>query len=226
MSWLPDILYPINRWLHMVCSMLIVGGTLFFELVLPAAIDELKREQQLYVFARARWVFRWVVWIGVVGLVLSGGIEIYRMWRTYQSDERVAAAAIAYPSTQPATMPTGTSATTTTQDRRDERPRTVTSFWYVSRWALAHVILGGIAMVIALFLTIGRRPPEDPVKWMRLNFVILLIVIFLGSATRHFHVSLRERQYREGVPPPGVPPIFDDDTEPPTTQPATPSAAP
>lgn len=222
MSWLPDILYPVNRWLHMVCSMLIVGGTLFFELVLPAAIDELKREQQLYVFARARWVFRWVVWIGVVGLVLSGGIEIYRMWRTYQSDERVAAAAVAYPDTQPATAP---ASVTPSQERTEDPPRPVTSFWYVSRWALAHIIVGGIAMVIALFLTIGRRPPEDPVRWMRLNFVILLIVIFLGSATRHFHVSLRERQYREGVPPPGAPPVFEDDTDPTTTQPATRSAA-
>ena len=224
MSWLPDILYPVNRWLHMVCSMLIVGGTLFFELVLPAAIDELKREQQLYVFARARWVFRWVVWIGVVGLLLSGGIEIYRMWRTYQSDERVvAAAAVAYPDTQPATAPATTA--TPSRDASEDRPRPVTSFWYVSRWALAHIIVGGIAMVIALFLTIGRRPPEDPVRWMRLNFVILLIVIFLGSATRHFHVSLRERQYREGVPPPRMPPVFEDDVDPTTAQPATRSAA-
>src|SRR5688572_17125273 len=108
MSWLPDILYPVNRWLHMVCSMLIVGGTLFFELVLPAAIDELKREQQLYVFARARWVFRWVVWVGVIGLLLSGGIEIYRMWRTYQSDERVASAVTSVTTTTTTTTTTAT----------------------------------------------------------------------------------------------------------------------
>jgi peptidoglycan/LPS O-acetylase OafA/YrhL len=215
MSWLPDILYPVNRWLHMVCSMLIVGGTLFFELVLPAAIDELKREQQLYVFARARWVFRWVVWIGVVGLLLSGGIETYRMWRTYQSDERVASALTSASSTQPAETSTAPARRTAGDDRAPA------SFWYVSRWALAHIILGGVAMLIALFLTIGRRPPEDPVRWMRLNFVILLVVIFLGSATRHFHVSLRERQYREGVAPPGAPPLFYDEDSTPASQPAT-----
>jgi hypothetical protein len=216
MSWLPDILYPVNRWLHMVCSMLIVGGTLFFELVLPAAIDELKREQQLYVFARARWVFRWVVWISVAGLLLSGAIEIYRMWRTYETDERVAAAI-----TRPATQAT-TTMTPTTRDRADDGPPA--SFWYVSHWALAHIILGSIAMLIALFLTIGRRPPEDPIRWMRLNLVILLVAIFLGSATRHFHVSLRERQYREGVAPPGAPPLLEEDPAA-TTQPGTQPAA-
>src|SRR3954464_1823214 len=85
--WLYDIVYPLSRWLHVVCTTLIVGGTLFFELVLPIAIEDLKREQQLYVFARARLVFRWVVWIGVAGLLGSGGGSLYRMWHTYQHDE-------------------------------------------------------------------------------------------------------------------------------------------
>ena len=53
--WLYDIVYPLSRWLHIVCTTLIVGGTLFFELVLPIAIEDLKREQQLYVFARRGW---------------------------------------------------------------------------------------------------------------------------------------------------------------------------
>src|SRR5207245_2611809 len=77
--WLYDIVYPLSRWLHIVCTTLIVGGTLFFELVLPIAIEDLKREQQLYVFARARLVFRWVVWIGVAGLLLSGVVSLHRM---------------------------------------------------------------------------------------------------------------------------------------------------
>ncbi len=210
MYWLYDIIYPVNRWLHLVCSTLIVGGTLFFELVLPAAIDELEREQQLYVFARARWVFRRVVWISVVGLLLSGAIETYRMWRTYETDERVVVAAVRSAATQQA-------AGRRTPDGDGFRP----SFWYVSRWALAHIVLGSVAMGIAALLIIGNRPPADPIKWMRLNLVILLVAIFLGSATRHFHVALRERQYREGVAPPpyGEPPVFDQGA--PGTQPAT-----
>ncbi|HEV8607598.1 MAG TPA: hypothetical protein VGQ99_19845 [Tepidisphaeraceae bacterium] len=153
--WLYDIVYPLSRWLHIVCTTLIVGGTLFFELVLPIAIEDLKREQQLYVFARARLVFRWVVWIGVIGLLISGGVSLYRMWRPYQLEE----------------------------------------FGYVSRWAFSHVGLGALGMVVGLLLTIGRQPPENPVRWMRLNLVILLVVIFLGSATRHFQLSLTERPH-------------------------------
>src|SRR5215208_7107416 len=79
-----SIVYPLSRWLHIVCTTLIVGGTLFFELVLPIAIEDLKREQQLYVFARARLVFRWVVGVGVLGLLISGGAALYRMWSPEQ----------------------------------------------------------------------------------------------------------------------------------------------
>jgi uncharacterized membrane protein len=182
-SWLSDILFPIARWLHIVCMTLIVGGTLFFELVLPVAIEDLKREQQLYVFARARWVFRWVVWLGAVGLLISGLVGLHRMWQAYQS----------------------------------------VAFAFIFRWAVAHMVLGAIALAIALLLTIGRRPPEDPVRWMRLNLVILLVVIFLGAATRHFQLVLREQERqqlggRKG--PEGLPAAVDDPRTTATTQPA------
>src|SRR5687768_1760633 len=115
-----DILYPVSRWVHLVCTTLIVGGTLFFELVLPIAIEDLKREQQLYVMARARLVFRWVVWISVGGLLMSGGVETWRQWGLYGEGA------------------------------------------YVSRWAIAHVGLGVVGMTVALVLTMGNRPPENP----------------------------------------------------------------
>ena len=82
--WLFITIYILSRWLHMVGMTLIVGGTLFFELVLPVAIEDLKREQQLYVFARARLVFRWVVWIGVAALLISGRCEAPPQWNTTQ----------------------------------------------------------------------------------------------------------------------------------------------
>ena len=179
--WLLDIVYPINRWLHLVCTTLILGGTLFFELVLPAAIEDLKREQQLYVFARARWVFRWVVWIGVVGLLLSGVLSLWQQWDIYHTGQ----------------------------------------FIYVWRWAIAHIVMGMVAMLIALLLTVGNRPPENPVLWMRLNVVILITVIFLASATRHFQLDLRARP-----PQPVETPTLDvfeaeSTTQPAATQPAT-----
>lgn len=182
-----DILFPISRWVHMVCTTLIVGGTLFFELVLPIAIEDLKREQQLYVMARARLVFRWVVWISVGGLLLSGGVGAWRLLDLYGGDG------------------------------------------YVSRWAMAHVGLGVVGMVVALVLTTGSRPPEHPVRWMRLNLVILLVAIFLGSATRHFQLALREKSLREPKAPP-APVQRDREGDPstaPTTGPATmPSTTP
>lgn len=168
-EWLFDIIYPINRWMHLVCTTLILGGTLFFELVLPASIEDLKREQQLYVFARARWVFRWVVWVGVLGLVLSGSLSLYQQWEAYRTPNVL-----------------------------------------VWRWAVGHVALGLVTMTIALLLTIGNRPPENPVFWMRLNVVILIVVIFLASATRHFQLDLRDR--RGPVAPPGEVPMIRDAT--------------
>jgi uncharacterized membrane protein len=184
-TWVSDIIHPLTRWVHMVCTTLIVGGTLFFELVLPIAIEDLKREQQLYVFARARLVFRWVVWISVIGLLASGGASVYRMWYAYTRDE------------------------------------------YIARWAVAHILLGVIGMVIALLLTIGRQPPENPVRWMRLNLVILLVTIFVGSATRHFQLALTERRPESaGKVPDGSLHIGDGIQGPAATQPATTRALP
>jgi hypothetical protein len=180
-----DIIYPISAWIHIVSMTLIVGGTLFFELVLPIAIDDLKREQQLYVFARARLVFRWVVWIGAAGLLLSGSIALSGMHRLFSTEE----------------------------------------FSVVVWWAIAHVVLGGIGLISALVLTGGRRPPEDPIRWMRLNLIILLVTIFLGTATRHFQLALSERERveaRGGKVPPATDTVPHAPTRPAATQPTNP----
>lgn len=166
--WAWHIVFLLSRWLHIVFMTMIVGGTLFFELVLPIAIENLKQEDKLYVFARARLVFRWVIWISVGGLVLTGSLSTWRMWQTYQAAE----------------------------------------FQYAWQWAFAHMLIGAITMVIALLLTIGSRPPEDPIRWMRLNLIILLVAIFLGSATRHFQIALREQLLsRQGKVPATMPAV-------------------
>jgi uncharacterized membrane protein len=188
---LTDIVYPIIRWMHLVFTTLIVGGTLFFELVLPIAIEDMRHEDRLYVFARARWVFRWVVWIGTIGLIFSGLGVLYQNWRVYEAAGSA----------------------------------------YVGRWVASHILLGILAMLIPLLLTVGRRPPTDPVRWMRLDLVILLVAIFLGSATRHFQIVLREQEVRarEGKVPSGLPPVLDGDREPDagsSTRPATTRSSP
>ncbi len=159
-DWLLHILYPITGWLHIVCTTLIVGGTLFYELVVPIACEELRPEQQLYVFARARWVFRWVVWVSAALLVGSGLVMLWRMWPVYH--DKILGASF--------------------------------------RWGLMHMGLGAMGLVIALLLTIGRSPPAHPIRWMRINLVILLVVIFVASVTRHVRLTLSEKPSGEPMP--------------------------
>src|SRR3982074_19995 len=86
-SWLFNVLFPVNRWVHLVASTLIVGGVLFFEFIVPVATADLKPEQQAAVLGRARWVLRKVVWFSVVALLFSGGISAWRMWWFYRVDQ-------------------------------------------------------------------------------------------------------------------------------------------
>lgn len=86
-TWPGHILYAAMRWIHIVSTTLIVGGTLFFEFVVPLATESLKREQQLDVFGKARWVFRQVVWVSSILLLLSGAVSLVRMWDTYTAEQ-------------------------------------------------------------------------------------------------------------------------------------------
>jgi uncharacterized membrane protein len=88
-AWLFNTIFPLNRWLHLVASTLIVGGVLFFEFVVPLATADLKEEQQLAVFGRARWVFRRVVWISLLFLLITGAFSLWRMWSFYKADEKL-----------------------------------------------------------------------------------------------------------------------------------------
>ena len=173
-----NILILINRYLHICCTTLLVGGTLFYEMVVPVAIDELKPEQQLSVFARARWLFRWIVWGSAIVLLITGGISSYRNMGYYlQGEELVPRVPFAPPPAD------------------HELPH---SAWLKAGWWwAAHASTGILTVLIALYLTISRRPPVHPIGWMRINLVILLIVIFLGSATRH--VRRLNEQSAQGV---------------------------
>lgn len=157
-----NIITLLSRYLHIVCTTLLVGGTLFYEMVVPIAIDELKQEQQLAVFARARWVFRRIVWIAAFLLIVSGMVSTVNHWNAYTQAEDAAVRM--------------------SVDRSDNASAVA---WRPGWWWAAHASTGLIAVLIALFLTSFNRPPSHAIGWMRLNLVILLIVIFLASATRH-----------------------------------------
>jgi hypothetical protein len=170
---LVNIIFLVSRYLHIVCSTLIVGGTLFFEMVVPIAIADLKPEQQLAIFARARWVFRQIVWSSAAVLLISGGITTARQWKFYSHAEGPVIGVTAEGVMQTA----------------NPSPMQRSDWWWI-----AHVSTGCMAVFIALSLTIGSSPPTYPVQWMRLNLIILMIVIFLGSTTRHVRQNVMEQE--------------------------------
>jgi hypothetical protein len=173
-----DFLYILNRYLHIICTTVIVGGTLFFELIVPVATGELKAEQQMLVFGRARWGFRTMVWTCAFLLILTGIISSVRRWQDYS--EPLVTAANASPN----------------EPVRD----TISDMRRPGWWWAAHVSSGMIALIIAASLMTVRRPPDYPLYWMRLSLTILLIVIFFGTTARHMRLSLYESEQHAHVP--------------------------
>ncbi|MGA2443179.1 MAG: hypothetical protein ABSH08_19675 [Tepidisphaeraceae bacterium] len=141
------LIFLFARYLHIVCATVLIGGTLFYEMVVPPAIDELKQEQQLFIFARARWFFKWIVWVCAATILISGVVSTYGHWAEYNRES-------VYQLARPG--------------------------W----WWAAHASCGILAVLISVSLTVGKVPPSQPIRWMRLNLVILLLVMFLATATR------------------------------------------
>ncbi len=151
-DWAATIIFPLNRWLHMVCTALLVGGTLFYEFVLPRAIEDLREEAQLAVLGRVRWAFRRVVILSVVVLAVTGSVAWWRLLPLYQS----------------------------------------AAFREVPPWVWAHVGLGVLAMALGLRVMNRTRAPRNPLTWMRVNFVVMLIALFVAAVARHLRVAIQD----------------------------------
>jgi hypothetical protein len=175
-----ETLLLVNRFVHIICTTVLVGGTLFYEMIVPIAIDELKQEQQLLVFGRARWTFKGVVWTCAILLVLSGAVSTARMWHTYTGGE-------GHPSRVPIQVP-GKAEPMYTELRRP-------GWW----WA-AHASLGLVAIGIAVALTTVRRPPDYPITWMRVNLLVLMVVIFFASTARHMGLVIDDAERTRPIP--------------------------
>ncbi len=158
------------RYLHIVCATVLVGGTLFYEMVVPPAIDELKQEQQLFIFARARWFFKWIVWVSAAIILLSGVIGTYGHWTEYNRESFPQYSINGQGPAREVPLPLMA------------RPGT---------WWVAHASCGILAVIISVSLTIGKIPPSQPIRWMRLNLVILLLVMFLATASRQTRLAAR-----------------------------------
>ena len=169
------LLVLVSRYVHIVCATLLVGGTLFYEMVVPVAIDDLRPEQKLVVFARARWVFRGIVWCSVVLLLAGGMVSTWVNWSQYVKEDYRA------DETNVGTRP----------GSADQSSMAIPAGSRPGMWWAAHASTGLVALIIALGLTIGRVPPTQPVRWMRINFVILLLVMFLATSTRQARMQLQ-----------------------------------
>jgi uncharacterized membrane protein len=150
-DWAQHVIFPLNRWLHDVCTTLLVGGTLFYEFVIPKAIEDLKEETQLAVLGRVRWYFRQIVILSALLLIGSGSLAAYHQWHFYQG-----------------------------------------VFHEVQPWLILHVSLGIFALVVAVLAMARTRAPRHPLTWLRVNFVIFMIVIFCAATARHVRFMVRE----------------------------------
>ena len=162
--------FLIGRYLHIVAATILVGGTLFHELVVPVAIDDLTDEQKPWIFARARWAFRGIVWICAIVLIGSGVVSTYRNWYAYSGAE-----AAMQGSVDNVVLGAGS-----------------VHLQGAGLWWLGHMVIGVLGIAIALGLVTQRTPPRYPLAWMRIILMILLVAIFMGSATRHVRLRLTE----------------------------------
>jgi hypothetical protein len=168
---LTSVAFVTSRYLHVVATAMIVGGTLFYLWVVPFAIHELKEESQKTVFARARLVFRWIVFISALLLLFSGAfITARRMW-IYRGEQIPMFRAMARVS-NPTAPPTQTLDHPTIFDRP-------------TLWFSLHLAGAALCLIIAIALVRGGRPPQAPVFWMRLNFILLLVTILLAVMSRN-----------------------------------------
>lgn len=182
LAWL--LIDLLSRYLHVVCATLLVGGTLFYEMVVPIAIDDLSTPQQLLVIARARWVFKWIVWLSTATILISGIIATVDHWPQYNNEpERIHRTDVSPRLGAAPEMPV-------------RIPPASRAGW----WWAAHTSTGLIAVLIALSLTVGKVPPSQPIRWMRLNLMILLLVMFLATATRQARLQAAERRGVPGEP--------------------------
>ncbi len=179
---LVNLFFLSARYLHIVATTLIVGGTLFFEMVVPIAINELKLEVQMVLFARMRWIFRWVVYISTATLLLTGAISMYRNWNVINGDFIRFMVQAAGPNQVYSLI-------------------TASFFNWPRFWFLAHIASGLFSLVIAVALVSGGKPPERPLQWMRINLFILMIAIFLASASR----GARQNLFQALLKSPSIP---------------------
>lgn len=179
-SALANIGYLIARYGHVVASMLLIGGLLFHEMVVPLALADEKEESQRAIFARARWSFQRIGWGCIILILLSGAVMSSARLPSYLHQEYFGGETLTGIVGRP--LPMGLR----------------TGWWWV-----AHTSAGVMALVIAIYVLSSTRPLAHPITWLRLDLMVLLVVVFLGSVTHYvdlLHLTHTSRLERQGYP--------------------------
>ena len=160
-EWAQAVVFPLNRWLHVVATALLVGGTLFYEFVLPRAVEDLQPEVQLSVLGRVRWVFYRVVVLSTIVLGVTGAVATWRLLPLYQAP----------------------------------------AFRIVPPWVMAHIGLGLLAVIVGQRVVARAHAPSHPLRWLRVNFVVMLIALFVAAVARHLRVEIQDGIERDNPQP-------------------------
>lgn len=166
------LLWLLNRFVHITAATLLVGGTLFYALVVPRGIDDLKESSQTAIIARLRWVFRWIVYSTTIALIISGAGSWVRNWETYTGLEArelsdLAAHSGQKPNLDNVTMKSGL-------------------------WFHIHMGLAATALVLMIGIIRPMSPPRYPITWLRVSMVVLLMATLAASMTRHSRLRVFE----------------------------------
>jgi len=177
-----DLLWLINRYIHVVSAMLLVGGTLFYAMVVPRGIDDLKDVAQLAVLGRLRWIFRWIVYLSTIALIVSGTLSWTRNISSYSGTEVKELATIL--------------------SREGAQPNFDSWKMRSGLWFGIHATIAVIALVSSVAMIRTLSPPNHPIGWLRISLILLLLSTLAASMTRHSRLRIFETIYMQGYSSP------------------------
>jgi uncharacterized membrane protein len=78
-----------SRWLHLISACLLIGGVLFFRLVVPRGLKLLEESQRMPVLLAIRRGFKMIAHSAILFLLLSGIYNTVLAWDKYKLDKAV-----------------------------------------------------------------------------------------------------------------------------------------
>jgi hypothetical protein len=79
-----EVLIVLSRWVHVMSAVLVIGGTFFMRVILPAGLAQADAASREAVFLRCRRIFKMLVHTCILFLLLSGAFNTWRAWGDYR----------------------------------------------------------------------------------------------------------------------------------------------